>query len=130
MRQRSICRPDRKQPRMPQRHRILYCRCRHDYALPDQTRDAVLEGLCNSQADFEAVDDLCALAARKDPLLAELAQEEDLRIAACHPRAVRLLFETGQANMDPARVTFANMRESGPEEVLQQLTGQKQGADA
>ncbi len=89
-----------------------------------------MEGLCNSQADFEAVDDLCALAARKDPMLAELAEEEDLRIAACHPRAVRLLFEAGQANMDPDRVTFADMRESAPEQILQQLTGEKGGAYA
>jgi hypothetical protein len=105
----------------------VYCHCRHDYALPDQTRQGVLEGLCKSEADFEAVDDLCALAARKDPLLQDLAQEEDLRIAACHTRAVRLLFQAGQAPIDGARTVLANMRDQTPEDVLKALLAPGEG---
>jgi hypothetical protein len=115
---------------MPQPQRILYCRCRHDYALEDATRDAVLRGLCESQAGFEAVDDLCGLAGRRDPMLAELAEADDLRIAACHPRAVRLLFEAADSPLAAGRVTLANMRTDEPETVLSQLLEHESDGEA
>jgi hypothetical protein len=74
---------------------LLYCRCAYAQVLPTQAKDAVLHGLCASEQSFEAVADLCEMAAHRDPRLATLAAtaaERGLRISACHERAVRGLF--------------------------------------
>ena len=108
---------------MPQNRRILYCRCRNSQAVPADVRDAVLNGLADSSASFDAVGDLCGLAARGERLLGDLAAAEDLRIAGCHPRAVRLLFASAGMPLDESRVQLADMRKQSAAEVLDILLG-------
>jgi NAD-dependent dihydropyrimidine dehydrogenase PreA subunit len=69
--------------------------------LPLATRAAALERLCRG-ADFVAVPDLCALAARTDSLLRTLAGGGAVTILACHPRAVRALFTAAGAPLSAA----------------------------
>ena len=54
--------------------RILYCHCNYAQVVPKATKDAVLEKLCASGANFEACADLCEMSARKDPALKRLAE--------------------------------------------------------
>ena len=75
--------------------RILYCDCGFAEILPSQVRHKVHGWLKESGLPYIAIRDLCELASRKDPLLAELADSAELTIAACHPRAVKWLFEAG-----------------------------------
>ncbi|MFP4354487.1 MAG: hypothetical protein ACLFUJ_05125 [Phycisphaerae bacterium] len=105
---------------MPQSCRILYCRCRHASTIAPETTDGVLEGLCASGAAFEAVDDLCGLAARNPAALARLLETDDLRIAACHERAVELLLGLAEAE-NPPRLKLADMRTRSAEQVLETL---------
>jgi Pyruvate/2-oxoacid:ferredoxin oxidoreductase delta subunit len=81
----------------------------------------VLDGLCAAGVEFEAVADLCGLAARRDPALKRLASSPDLRIAACFPRAVKWLFHAGRADLQIDRVTVANMRTQSPDQILASL---------
>jgi len=103
--------------------RILYCRCAFARVVPDQVKDEVLRGLCDSGRPFETVSDLCELSARKDPRLAALVADGPLKIAACYPRAVKWLLHQGGATIpdghEPPRV--CNMREESAEAVLEQL---------
>jgi hypothetical protein len=99
--------------------RILYCRCAYAQVVPADVKDAVLAGLAASGRSFEMVPDLCEMAARRDPHLAELARGGGtLRIAACWPRAVRGLFALADAPLPDAGVEILNMRTDSAATVL------------
>ena len=61
-------------------------------------------------AAFEAVADLCALSAARDPRLKEWTQTAPVWVAACHPRAVRWLLAAAQALPDPAATVCIDLR--------------------
>ncbi|CAN5312037.1 hypothetical protein BH23VER1_BH23VER1_16380 [soil metagenome] len=87
----------------------LYCRCAFAKVVPDAEKDAHLQNLIDSGQPFEAVPDLCEMAARRDPKLAELAATDDLHIIACHPRAVKGLFRQARHPL-PDTTKITNMR--------------------
>lgn len=110
--------------------KILYCRCAFANVVPDSTKDAVLQKLCESGASFETVSDLCEMSARKDPRLEKLVDgDEPIKIAACYPRAVKWLFhnagiaiDTGDnGDSDKRHVEVLNMREQGADEIVEAL---------
>jgi hypothetical protein len=111
---------------MPER--ILYCHCAYARIVPPATKAAVLEGLAASGVEFDAVPDLCEMAARRDPRLEELASNGPMRIAACYPRAVRWLFASAGVNMDARPAVVWNMRTEAPERVLEGLLSDRAGA--
>lgn len=99
--------------------RILYCRCAYAQVVPQEVKDAVLEGLTGADRGFEMVPDLCEMAARRDPRLGELARDAGpLRIAACWPRAVRGLFALAEARLPEGGVEILNMRTDPAAAVL------------
>lgn len=102
--------------------RMLYCRCAFARVVPDDVKADVLAGLAASGGGFEAVADLCEMAARRDPHLADLAalagSGQTLRIAACWPRAVRGLFHLADAPLGQTGVEILNMRTLPAERVL------------
>jgi hypothetical protein len=99
--------------------RILYCRCAYAQVVPPAVKDAVLAGLADAGRGFEMVPDLCEMAARRDPHLAELARGTGpLRIAACWPRAVQGLFVLADAPLPQQGVEILNMRTDTAEVVL------------
>jgi hypothetical protein len=99
--------------------RILYCRCAYAQVVPVAVKDAVLEGLAAAGRGFEMVPDLCEMAARRDPHLAELARgDRPLKIFACWPRAVQGLFALADAPLPKQGVEILNMRTDTAEAVL------------
>lgn len=99
--------------------RLLYCRCAYAQVVPNEVKDEVLAGLTESCEAFEAVPDLCEMAARRDPQLQQLASGGGtLRIAACWPRAVRGLFTQAGASLPQEGVTIHNMRTDSAIDVL------------
>lgn len=112
--------------------RILYCRCAFAQVVPQETKDAVLQNLCDSGASFESVSDLCEMAARKDARLEELIDgEEPVKIVACYPRAVKWLFHNAGISLpeskdstegeDESGVEVLNMREQSADEITSRL---------
>jgi hypothetical protein len=99
------------------KHRILYCHCRYAQVVPREVKEAVLKRICEADFDFEAVADLCEMAARKDPSLARLASAGAVKIAACFPRAVKGLFHQAGADLDPNCTEVVNMRVLSAEEA-------------
>lgn len=97
--------------------KILFCNCTYAQVVPVETKKAVLQKLCQSNAAFDAVADLCEMAARRDPRLQTLAQGGNLKIAACYPRAVKWLFASANAPLDLAATEVLNMRVESAEEV-------------
>ena len=105
----------------PSQPRILYCHCQYAQVVPKEVKDAVLRGLCESGVAFEAVADLCEMAARRDPALARLAESGAVKIAACFPRAVKGLFHQAGADLPQDGAQVLNMRVQSAEEVLAAL---------
>ena len=92
---------------------ILYCHCQYAQDVPKDVKDAVLKKLCDSGVAFEAVADLCEMAARRDPGLARLASGGPVKIAACFPRAVKWLFHQANAPLPLDATEVLNMRVQG-----------------
>jgi hypothetical protein len=101
--------------------RILYCHCQYAQVIPKEVKEAVLRKLCESGVAFEAVADLCEMAARRDPALQRLAAEGPVKIAACFPRAVKGLFHQANADLSPVRTEVLNMRTLTADEVIAAL---------
>jgi hypothetical protein len=97
--------------------RILYCNCTYAQVVPKEVKETVLRKLSASGVSFEAVADLCEMSARRDPALQRLARGENLKIAACYPRAVKWLFSAAKASLPPQGTEILNMRLLGAEEV-------------
>src|SRR5262245_19417129 len=89
---------------------ILYCHCQYAQVVPKEVKEAVLRRLCESGVAFDAVADLCEMAARKDPALTRIASCGAVKIAACFPRAVKVLFHQCGADLDPKHTEILNMR--------------------
>lgn len=102
-------------------HRTLFCNCTHAQVLPPEVKTAVLRHLCDSGIAFDAVADLCELSARQDPALHDLAEGGPLKIAACFPRAVKWLFASANAPLDPHSTEVLNLRTQGIDEILAAL---------
>ena len=109
--------------------RILYCHCAFAKVVPPDTKTAVLNGLAAANVEFDAVPDLCEMAARGDARLRELAAGTPLAIAACYPRAVRWLFAAAGADLPDGAVRILNMRTEPAEAVVNALL-QPPGDDA
>ena len=110
--------------------RVLYCHCAYAKVVPQETKMAVLSGLSERGIEFEAVPDLCEMAARSDPRLRELAAEAPLTIAACYPRAVRWLFAAAGADLpDNASVRVLNMRVEAADAIVAGLVAQAPAVD-
>jgi hypothetical protein len=101
--------------------RIVYCRCAYARIVPQGVKDAVLEALASSGADFDAVPDLCEMSARKDPRLEQLASDDEVKIIACYPRAVRWLFKGAGVDLDRDKVRILNMREEPAEAIVSEI---------
>jgi len=105
--------------------RILYCRCAYAQVVPPEVKQEVLAGLAASGRGFEAVADLCEMAARRDPQLKSLAADDrPLMIAACWPRAVQGLFQLADAPLPKQGVEIHNMRTDSAAEVLAGVLGE------
>lgn len=100
--------------------RILYCHCAYAKVVPPEVKTAVLDGLAEANVAFDAVPDLCEMAARGDARLRELAalDGEPLHIAACYPRAVRWLFASAGAALPEHSAQVWNMRVETADTVL------------
>ncbi len=107
-------------PSSPQ-NRILYCHCQYAQVIPKEVKETVLRRLCEEGVAFEAVADLCEMAARMDPVLKRLAAQGTVKIAACYPRAVKGLFHQAGADLPVGSTEVINMRVQPAEEVLRNL---------
>src|SRR5436190_24234731 len=105
--------------------KILYCHCQYAQVVPREVKEAVLRQLCAAGVEFEAVADLCEMAARRDPALARLAAGGAVKIAACFPRAVKGLFHQAGADLAPDRTEVLNMRTQSAEEVVAALLAEE-----
>ena len=103
--------------------KIVFCRCAYTRILPKKVKDEVQTALDQSGVEYEEVEDLCRWAAEKDKRLTEVAGEDNVKIAACYPRAVKWLFHAAGVDLDEDRATVYNMREQESSEIVEGLLG-------
>jgi hypothetical protein len=110
---------------MTDQARILYCHCAYAKVVPADIKSAVLDQLARADVQFDAVPDLCEMAAGRDPRLRELAVDGTLRIAACYPRAVKWLFASAGAPLSDQNVRIWNMRVEPADAVVDGLLNRR-----
>jgi hypothetical protein len=103
--------------------RVLYCHCAYAKVVPEDVKAEVLRRLSESGVAFDAVPDLCDLAARKDPSLARIAGEGPVKIVACFPRAVKWLFHGAGTPLPAEGVEVLNMRTETADAVCSKVLG-------
>jgi hypothetical protein len=106
---------------------ILYCHCAYAKVVAAEVKTAVLQGLAAANVEFDAVPDLCEMAARGDSRLREIAAGGGLRVAACYPRAVKWLFASAGAPLHEQNVRIWNMRVEPAETVIAGLVSPGDG---
>jgi len=105
---------------------IVYCRCKYAKVVPQPVKNSVLRQLVDAKTPFEAVPDLCDMAARSDPDLVRFGEQDDLRIAACYPRTVVNLFRAAGAPLRSGHYRVGNMREQTAVEIVESLRGSRE----
>lgn len=103
---------------------ILYCHCQYAQVVPKEVKEAVLRRLCESGVAFDAVADLCEMAARRDPALKQFVASGAVKIAACFPRAVKGLFHQCDADLAADKTEVLNMRTLTSEEICARLAAE------
>jgi hypothetical protein len=111
-----------------QASRILYCHCAYARVVPADVKTAVLNGLAAANVEFDAVPDLCEMAAHRDDRLRELAADGPLEIAACYPRAVKWLFAAAGAQLSDQSVRIWNMRIEAADTVIEGVLARSSAA--
>jgi hypothetical protein len=101
--------------------RVVYCHCAYAQVVPADVKQDVLRRLTESGASFEAVADLCEMAARRDPWLQSVAAEGPTQIVACYPRAVKWLFSSAGAPLPDQGVQILNMRAASADAIAAAL---------
>lgn len=109
--------------------RIVYCHCAFAKVVPAATKNGVLTALAESGVEFDAVPDLCEMAARGDARLREFATGGPVAIAACYPRAVQWLLASAGAVVPDGSVRVWNMRVESAEAVVDGLLGRGAATD-
>ena len=109
--------------------RVVFCTCAHYDLISQDSREYVYRHLRDSGVEFEAVADMCGLAAQNPLVLQQWARAESLKIIACFPRTVRWLFHFARAPLPSARVEIYNLRRRSAEEIAAQLSGECPSAD-
>lgn len=108
---------------------IIICQCQNAQLISEATARRVVGGLKNTSQPVVCVDDLCALAAKQDPLLKQWADGDELVICACFPRAVRSLFAHAGVEL-PDSARFLNLRTGNTEDILSMLPADDKGQAA
>lgn len=106
---------------MSDQPRILYCHCAFAQVIPKDVKLGVLEQLGAAGIEFDCVPDLCEMSANRDPLLQQIAENPDIRIAACYPRAVRGLFVAAGQPLPLPGPEIINMRTLNAAETMEAL---------
>jgi len=105
--------------------RVLYCRCAYAQVVPQETKDRVLEKLAASGRSFDTVSDLCQMSARRDPALERIAEDGNVRIAACYPRAVKGLFQAAGHPLPGKGAEVLNMRTQEADGLVETLLSEE-----
>jgi len=100
---------------------IIYCNCSYYDIVSEDDKRKILSSLESEGISFEAVADLCKLAANKDTILKNWAAADKIKIIACFPRAVKWLFDWANAPLPEKNIEFFNMRTESAESIVSKL---------
>jgi Pyruvate/2-oxoacid:ferredoxin oxidoreductase delta subunit len=89
---------------------VVFCQCKYAQVLPEAVKQAALKALTDAGQEFQVVDDLCELSARRDPAMAQITSGGPVKIAACFPRAVKWLFHAAGTPLKEDATEIVNLR--------------------
>jgi Pyruvate/2-oxoacid:ferredoxin oxidoreductase delta subunit len=106
---------------MAKETKIILCKCENASIIAEDVKAKVLAELTDRNIAFEAVEDICRLAATNDERLKQWAIADNLTIIACFPRAVKWLFSSGGAKINDSHTKFFNMRNNTADQIVASL---------
>lgn len=106
---------------MPETSTIIYCHCGYSNIIDEQTKRCVLDALSASGVSFEAVTDLCGLAAKRDKRFKQWAGLDSIKVVACFARTIKWLFHFADAPINENALRVFNMRSQGPREIVKEI---------
>lgn len=106
---------------------ILYCHCKYADVISAETKQEVLRYLTQLGVSFHAVPDLCEMAARCDPVLKSISEQEKVIIVACFPRAVKALFRAADAPLNRDDIIILNMRTESVKTIVEAVSTTEKG---
>ncbi|MFW6133312.1 MAG: hypothetical protein ACOC8F_05395, partial [Planctomycetota bacterium] len=89
--------------------------------VPPESPDRVLRGLWSAGVSCYAVENLCRLAAREDPMIPALEVCDELVVVACLGERVRRLIGSAGGRWDASRMRVLEMATTSPREVVAAL---------
>lgn len=98
---------------------ILLCRCSRSDVSFSQAQERMARALEAARLPFQAVDDLCGLAAQKDAVLREVLTHRPVTVLACHLRAVKWLLRAEGSDVN--QTTLFNSRDESTDPIVAQL---------
>ena len=99
---------------------VIYCQCKNTEIVSPEIRKTINDWFVQNQLACIWVEDLCGLAAKKDPRLQEWAADENLVIIACFERALRWLFTLSGTNLKD-NIYVLNHRLLSSQEIIEKL---------
>jgi NAD-dependent dihydropyrimidine dehydrogenase PreA subunit len=106
---------------------VLFCQCKNAEIISSPLRGEIQGWFLQKRAAHVCVDDLCGMAARKDPHIQEWTAEDNLIVIACYPRAIRWLFAMAGADLKD-NALILNQRVLSAQEIIGQLSGRSMPA--
>lgn len=101
--------------------KIVFCDCGGNL-LKAEFKDQILEALQQEGISFTKVSDLCGVCTnQKQDILDLVSDSEELLILACHPRAVKLLFDKTGITKESGNIHFLNFLEPEQANLLREL---------
>lgn len=98
---------------------ILICACQHANVFPAGAVKTLTKSLDDAGVAYEIIPDLCQRVGRRDPELKDILAGSPA-IAACHPRAVKWLFEATHISL-PANAKLFDLRSQTITEITSAL---------
>jgi len=98
---------------------ILICACQHANVLPDGAVNTLSKSLTDAGVAYEIIPDLCQKVGRRDPELKDTLSHSPT-VIACHPRAVKWLFETAHISLS-ANAKLLDLRSQPITEITNAL---------
>ena len=106
---------------------VLFCKCAKTQLVLDEIKDSVLGAVQAAGLNIVIVDDLCGLAATGNiELFSKWADDDELAVVACYPRAVRSIFAKAGVTLKDTTPIY-NLRVDNIDKMIASLTGKASG---
>lgn len=103
------------------RKKVIYCNCKGNI-IDTERFGAIGNFVANLNVPMVKLSDLCGVCAKqKDEVKSLFANDDEILVIACYPRAVKLLLNSAGIETDGRPIHFINFRETDNEAIFNEV---------